>query len=141
MAASGEPMLVSVVGELAASVGSAIGAPDPRVEVELLEAGEVIHRDSLPVQSDTFQPTWSGRLYQDVPVRKTLTVRLTVVDVDLDNNDAIGVMVFPTDALLAAARKGGVVWAPVADQTRGTVLFAGVTAWIAPRDPEPPGGR
>jgi len=131
LAMGGDASWATVVAKVAAGAGMAMSRPDLRVTVELLDAGERRAAWRLPVQADTHQPSWSGTLIRDVPARENLSVRLTVVDDDLEHDDPVGVMVFPASHLLAVARKGEVVWTSTADQTHGTVLYVGVTAWIA----------
>lgn len=129
--AMGGDAWAAVAAKVAAGAGAAMSRPDLAVTVEVLDAGVPRVARRLAVMADTHQPSWSGTLIRDVPARDNVSVRLTVMDDDFENDDPVGVMVFPASHLLAVARKGGVVWTSTADQTQGTVLYVGVTAWIA----------
>jgi hypothetical protein len=129
LAMAGEDSWATVVSMVAKGTGVVISRPDLRVTVETLDKGVPMASWTLQVQPDTYQPSWSNALIRDVAVRDDLSVRLTVVDDDLRRDDPVGVVVFPSSRLLAVARKGGVVWTPTADQTQGTVLYVGLTAW------------
>jgi hypothetical protein len=135
--------------EDAARLTEALGAPDPAREVTTLLAGPVFQAFDKPDikgpaslflrteprgsrtfrgQADSMTPTlrpkpsWDG-----VPLDGTARIEVELIDEDLAFDDPIGTFVIDAETLAAAAERGIVYQISVADQTRHSVLFVGIT--------------
>jgi hypothetical protein len=88
-----------------------------RVPLEMLPGG----------QRSTFTPQWVTARWTRVPLTRDVRIRVNVLDQDEIVSDLIGVCEIPNDALAKALEKGGGHRLQVSEQTRGQILFLGIT--------------
>lgn len=118
----------AVVAQLAAALASGLAAPDPKGLAELSVGGQPPRRMKLAEQADTFRPTWMGVAFNEVPLVEDIRVRVQLVDDDdVSSDDPIGTAELNYDDLVAALQSEQVTQIRVAEQTRGQLLYVGVS--------------
>jgi hypothetical protein len=117
----------AVLAEVTAAVAAAIAPPDPKGSVELLVAGSS-RRLPLPERQDTFNPTWAGVSFDQVPLVEGLRLRVQLFDADdLGSDDPIGTAELTYEDVVAALSYEQVLQVRVYEQTRGQLLFVGIS--------------
>ncbi|MDW8251540.1 MAG: C2 domain-containing protein, partial [Myxococcales bacterium] len=96
--------------------------------VELLFVDSSSRRLSLPERQDTFHPTWTGIVFDQVPLVEGLRLRIQLFDADdIGSDDPIGTAELTYEDVVAALSYEQVLHVRVYEQTQGQLLFVGIS--------------
>ncbi len=117
----------AVAVQLTALAASGLAAPDAKGVADL-SAGGTSRRLVLPEVRDTFTPTWVGLSFDQVPLVEDVRLRVQLVDDDdIGSDDPIGTAELNYEDLIAALQGERVTQIRVAEQTRGQLLYVGIS--------------
>ncbi len=118
---------VAVAEVLGRVANGTLDKPDVRARVELLWGSYAAARE-LPKRQDSFTPQWEppAASFAHVPMDPHVAVRVVLTDVDLLNDDPIGIVELTLADLERALAVGGVDVVDVHRQGNGQVLFVHV---------------
>jgi len=130
----GQPGVGPIINFLASTAVSALSKPDPYGWAEIAANGtgfdpsnRIVLADTSTNMEDTFQPLWLNvRGWRSVPLTSSTMVRVTLLDEDLVDDDAIGIATVPGAQLQAALAAGGTYWVRVEQMTQNQLLAIGV---------------
>ena len=130
----GQPGVGPIINFLASSAVTALSKPDPYGWAEIATNGsgfdpanQIVLADTTTNMQDTFQPLWLNvRGWRSVLLSSSTMVRVTLLDEDLVNDDAIGIATIPASQLQAALAAGGTYWVRVDQMTQNQLLAIGV---------------
>lgn len=120
---AGVPGLDMIVGWLGKGLLAQYEPPDPYGTAWFMSDG--VWSDitvSLPTVSDSFNPTWFGAGWLNLPLKQTLKVRVELIDEDVFSDDPIGSAIIPYEAIEGALYSGQKFTVPVGDQTFNTIM-------------------
>jgi len=109
---------------------AALDKPEPFGDARVMSGGAVVV--DVPLQTserDTLTPIWNAATAPRVPLGPSTRIEVTLIDKDLEFDDAIGTATVTEDDLVAALRAGTVYHVPLADQTHNQVLFLDVSVY------------
>jgi hypothetical protein len=114
-----------VIGWLQKEVGSAVSRPDPAGTAEFV-SGATHPPLTLEENSDEFIPTW-GVSWSQVPLNSDLKVRIELRDIDVLNDDNIGIAFVTYNDIISALEVGKLHYVPTHKQTQNLILFVGIS--------------
>ena len=128
------PDVGPLINFIATSAVQALSKPDPIGLIELNWDGtgfdsdlQIVLADINTNMEDTFQPLWLNvRGWRSVPLSLATMVRVTLLDEDLLNHDAIGVATISGAQIQAAFAAGGTYWIRVEQMTLNQLLAIGI---------------
>jgi hypothetical protein len=114
---------------------AAVAKPDPYGYAEV-ESGGAVRRIALPIFKDTLTPQWNDARWDRVIIAPGTRFRISLLDKDLVNDDAIGEAVVDDRKLFEAMRSGESLAIRVDDQTAEQLLA--VELEVVPENLQPP---
>jgi hypothetical protein len=132
--ALGTPGIGPILNFLANPSIANLSKPDPYGIAELDWNGTgfdptlaIVLADPSNNMGDTFQPLWLGtRGWAALPLSPSLMVRVTLMDEDLIQDDAIGVATISGAQIKAAFAAGGTYWVRTDEMTVKQILAIGI---------------
>jgi len=103
---------------------AALDKPEPFGDARVMGAGVALL--DVPLQTserDTLTPIWTSATAPRVPLTPSTRIEVTLLDKDLQFDDAMGTATVTEGDLVAALRSGRVYHVPLAEQTHNQVLF------------------
>jgi hypothetical protein len=111
---------------------AALDKPEPFGDARVMNAGAVLlHVPLQTSERDTLTPIWNSATAPRVPLAPSTRIEITLLDKDLEFDDAMGVATVTESDLVAALRAGTVYHVPLAEQTHNQVLFLDLSVYAA----------
>lgn len=116
-----------VIDWLQNEVGDAVSRPDPKGMAEIVSGG-TFPPLVLEENSNEFIPTW-GVSWKKVPLNSNLKVRIQLHDVDVLDDDNMGIASITYNDIIAALEIGKLHYVPTHKQTQNVILFVGISVF------------
>ncbi len=123
----------AVISAFANPIIAALDKPDPQGVAKAVapDGMTVLASVELPKWQDSLTPMWSNAFLQRVPLNPNARIEITLIDKDINDDDAIGAATIQYNDLVAAFRGGNVYHVPIAGQTNRQALFVDVSVYPA----------
>lgn len=118
----------AVLSILANPAIAALDKPEPFGDARVMSASATLL--DVPLQTserDTLTPIWDAAVALRVALAPSTRIEVTLIDKDLQFDDAMGTATVTETDLVAALRSGKVYHVPLAEQTHYQVLFLDVS--------------